>query len=186
MREIIKRNINGRKVLLLFILTNIIYAIMMTVTIPKVMTDTSGLKLLDMMPGGYTAEYVNTLFNNLSERGRNAYLFMQLPVDMIYPFLFAISSCLVLAYLLNKLKKLEGRLFYFCFIPFFAGAFDYCENIGIITMLNKYPNNPDLLSEVTSVFTVLKSSCTVIYFMILITLLIVVAVRKFSAESIRV
>jgi hypothetical protein len=54
MREIIKRNINGREVLLLFILTNIIYAIMMTVTIPKVMSNTQGLKLLDMMPGGYT------------------------------------------------------------------------------------------------------------------------------------
>jgi hypothetical protein len=132
MREIVKRNINGREVLLLFILTNLIYVLMLTVTIPKVMSNTSGLKLLDMMPGGYTADYVNTLFNNLGERGRNAYLFLQLPLDMVYPFLFAVSSCLVLAYLLNKLEKLEGRLFSLCFIPLFAGAFDYCENIGTL------------------------------------------------------
>lgn len=186
MREIVKRNINGREVLLLFILTNMIYAIMVTVTIPNVMRNSSGLKILDMMPGGYTTEYVNTLLNTLGERGRNAYLFFQVPVDMIYPLLFAISSCLVLAYFLNKLNKLEGRLFYLCFIPLFAGAFDYCENIGIITMLTSYPNNSDLFSKVTSVFTVLKSIFSVFYFILLITLLIVLAVRKIPAKRIRV
>jgi len=185
-RDIIKRNINGREVLLLFILTNMVYAIMVTFTIPKVMSFSGGIKLLDMMPGGYNAEYVNTLLNTLGENGRNAYLFIQLPVDMIYPFLFAVSSCLVLAYFLNKLTKLEGKLFYLCFIPLFAGAFDYCENIGIITMLNNYPNNSDLLSQATSIFSVLKTSFAVTYFSILITLLIVLGIRKISAKSINV
>ena len=183
MREIVKKNISGREVLLLFILTNFIYVLMLTFTIPKVMSDAQGLKLLDMMPGGYSAETVNTLFNTLGEKGRNAYLFMQLPLDMIYPFLFAISSSVLLAYFLNKLEKLEVRLFYLCFIPLLAGAFDYCENIGIITMLNNYPENSDFLSKATSVFTVLKSSCTVIYFIVLITILIVLAFRKISAKS---
>ena len=173
MRDLIRGNINGRKVLLLFILTNIVYAFMLTVTIPHVMNFSGGMKLLDMMPGGYNAEYVNSLLSALGEKGRHAYLFRQIPVDMLYPFLFGISNCLVLAYFLNKLGRLESSYFYLCFLPILAGIFDYCENIGIITLLNSFPHNSYLLSETTNVFSVLKSTFTTLYFIILIIILIV-------------
>ena len=124
MNDLIKNNIGGKKVLLLFILTNIIYVFMLTVTIPKVMSYSGGMKLLDMMPTGYDAKYVNTLLTSLGDHGRNAYLFNQLPVDMIYPFMFALSSMLVLAYFLNKIGKFDGSLFYFCLIPLGSGLFD--------------------------------------------------------------
>ena len=74
---------------------------MLTITIPMVMSFSDGMKLLDMMPAGYSAEYVNTLLNTLGEQGRNAYLFQQIPVDMVYPFLFAVSYCLLFAYFLD-------------------------------------------------------------------------------------
>ena len=90
-RKIIDTNLSGKKVLLLFLLTNIVYAVMLTVTIPKTMTFSNGLKLLDMMPLGYDLEYINMLFETLGENGRQVYLTNQLPVDMIYPFLFGIS-----------------------------------------------------------------------------------------------
>jgi hypothetical protein len=91
MRNLIYRNLQGWKVLLLFILTGVIYLIMLTVTIPKVMSYSGGMRLLDMMPEGYSAAYVNSLLNTLGEKGRHAYLFTQIPVDLIYPFLFGIS-----------------------------------------------------------------------------------------------
>jgi TM2 domain-containing membrane protein YozV len=81
MKDLIKRNISGKKILVLFILTNIIYAIMLTITIPKVMSFSGGMKLLDMMPTGYNAEYVNSLLNTLGDKGRDAYLFYQLPIE---------------------------------------------------------------------------------------------------------
>jgi len=151
---------------------------MLTITIPQVMRFSEGMKLLDMMPAGYSAEYVNTLLNTLGEDGRNAYLFHQIPVDMVYPFLFAVSYCLLLAYFLDKLGKLESRLFYFCLLPLFSGFFDYGENIGIITMLNSYPDNSDLLTQVTNVFSVLKSAITTLYFVSLLVCLIAVGKRK--------
>lgn len=77
MKDLIKRNINGKKILLLFILTNVIYAIMLSITIPKVMRFADGMKLLDMMPTGYNSEYVNSLLSALGTTGRNAYLFNQ-------------------------------------------------------------------------------------------------------------
>ena len=177
MKDLIKRNINGKKILLLFILTNVIYAIMLSITIPKVMSFADGMKLLDMMPTGYNSEYVNSLLSALGATGRNAYLFNQLPVDMIYPFLFGITYCLLLAYIFNKLQKLDSFLFYLCFIPLFSGLFDYCENIGIITMLNNYPGNSNLLTQTTNVFSVLKSSFTTIYFIILTISLIVYGIK---------
>ena len=162
----------------LFILTNIVYAIMLTITIPKVMSFSQGMQLLDMMPAGYSAEYVNTLLRTLGEQGRDAYLFNQIPVDMVYPFLFAISYCLLLAYFLDKLGKLESHFFYFCLLPLFSGLFDYCENIGIITILTSYPNNSNLLTQITNVFSILKSSITSIYFVSLIVFLIALGRRK--------
>jgi hypothetical protein len=183
MKDLIRRNINGKKILLLFALTNFIYVIMLTITIPKVMSFSGGMKLLDMMPTGYNAEYVNSLLSALGDKGRDAYLFTQLPFDMVYPFLFGISYCLILAYIINKLGKFENRVFYFCFLPLFSGLFDYLENIGIITMLNSYPNNPIILTQITTVFSVLKSSLTTVYFIVLIIFLIVLGKNRIFQKS---
>ena len=182
MRNLIRKNLNGKRVLMLFILTSIVYTIMLTITVPKVVSFSGGMKLLDMIPTGYNAAYVNSLLNALGEKGRDAYLFNQLPMDMIYPLLFGISYCLIFAFFLNKLKKLESNLFYICFLPLFSGFFDYCENIGIITMLNIYPDNSNILAQITNVFSILKSSFTTVYFIILIILLIVFGINKLTPK----
>ncbi len=180
MRNLIQQNLAGKRVLGLFVLTNVVYLIMLLFTIPNVMSFSQGMNLLDMMPTGYDHEYVSSLLSTLGDGGRNAYLYHQIPVDMIYPFLFGVSSCLVLAYFLNKLNKLKGAFFYLCFIPLFSGLFDYGENLGIITILNSYPNNSAFLSQVTNTFSTLKSSFTVTYFIVLIVLLLVFGVSRLS------
>jgi hypothetical protein len=151
---------------------------MLIVTIPQIMKYSGGLKILDMMPTGYDVQYVKTLFNTLGQAGRNSYMYHQLPLDLIYPLLFGISSCLVLAYFLNKLGKIESQLFYLCLIPLLSALFDYCENIGIINMLKDYPNITVFQAQMTSVFTILKSVFTSIYFIILIIILLVLAKNK--------
>ena len=183
MRNLITRNLKGRIIIPLFLFAGIVYTMMMTITIPKVMRFSDGMKILDMMPFGYNAAYVNTLLNTLGEKGRYAYLFNQIPLDMIYPLLFGISLCLILAYLLKKLGKLEGTLFYICFLPLISALFDYCENIGVITILNSYPDNSNLLAQTTNVFSVLKSTSTTINFVILIVLLIVLWNRKLYEKN---
>jgi len=180
MRNLIQNNLAGKRVLWLFILTNVVYSIMLCFTIPHVMSFSQGMNLLDMMPAGYSHEYVNSLLSTLGDGGRNAYLYHQIPVDMIYPFLFGISSCFMLAYFLNKLNKLRGSLFYLCFIPLFSGLFDYAENFGIIAMLNAYPDNSLFLSQITNSFSILKSSCTMLYFAVLIVLLVALGVSSLS------
>lgn len=177
MRKRINSNLAGKKVLLLFVITNIVYAAMLVITIPKTMSFSNGLKLLDMMPMGYDLDYINTLFETLGEKGREVYLFTQIPLDMIYPFLFGISYCLIIAFFLKKLDKLNSSLFYICLLPIIAGIADYLENIGIITMLNTYPDISQISVFATNIFTIVKSLATTIYFVALIIAMIILGIR---------
>ncbi len=176
--RIIEKHLKGKKILLLFLFTNIVYAFMLLVTIPKVMTFSNGMKLLDMLPMGYSNEYVHNLFNALGEQGRYFYLNYQIPVDMIYPGLFAISYCLILAYFLNKLNRLKSLFTYLCLLPIIAGFFDYMENLGISAMLVSYPEYSQNLVKATNIFTIFKSISTTLYFIVLLVLLILFGLKS--------
>jgi hypothetical protein len=177
LKEFISKNISGAKVLMLFILTNIAYALMLVITIPKTMAFSNGMKLLDMMPLGYNLEYAKALFNQLGTEGRAIYLFQQIPVDMIYPFLFGVSYCLTMGYFLKKLNKFDSALFYLCLLAPIAGTSDYIENFGIIVMLNSFPDISQTLVSTTSAFSMIKSMSTTIYFIALIIILIVLGIN---------
>ena len=179
LKEVIKSNISGKKVLILFVITTIVYLIMLLLTIPRVMEFSNGLKLLDMMPFGYDATYIRTLFDTLGEEGRQRYLYNQIPVDMIYPGLFGITYCLLIAYFLNKINKLKGFFFYLCFIPLIAGFADYLENYGIIYLLNDYPNLSENVMWATNLFSIVKSATTSIFFILIIVLLFLLAIQRF-------
>lgn len=178
LRNIITENLSGKNVASLFILTNLVYAFMLFVTIPKTIAYSGGMKLLDMMPQGYDFEYVNELFSKLGEEGREVYLFNQIPIDMIYPFLFGITYSLLIAYFLKKLDKLNTPFFYLCLVPIIAGIADYLENFGIITMLNDFPDLSMTQINVTNIFTLIKSLSTTLFFLILIVIIIIVGVRR--------
>lgn len=177
--KIIRNHLQGKKVLLLFIVANIVYVLMLTVTIPNVMEHTEGMKLLDMMPLGYDSEYVNTLFSTLGQTGRNTYLYRQIPMDMLYPLLFGISFSLLLAYFLNKLNRLTAPFLYLCLLPILAATADYAENIGIITMLTNYPEISRNAVTMTNSFSLLKSSCTTLNFAVLIFILLILGIKSF-------
>ena len=172
LRSIISRHLSGKKVLLLFVLTNLVYAVMIFITIPKVMAFSGELKLLDMMPTGYDLDYINALFSALGEKGRETYLYQQIPVDMIYPFLFGISNSLILAFFLNKMGKLDSVFFYFTLLPLIAGMADYMENIGIVVMLTSFPDVPAEVAGLTNIFSITKSVTTTIFFIVLIIVLV--------------
>ena len=171
-RKIVSKYLSGKKILLLFVLTNAVYALMIFVTIPKVMAFSGALKLLDMMPLGYDLDDVNALFTALGEKGRGIYLFNQIPVDMIYPFLFGISYSLIFAYFLNKLGKLDSVFFYVSLLPLVAGIADYLENIGIVLMLTSFPNVSPVMASLTNVCSLIKSATTTLFFILLILIIL--------------
>jgi len=184
-RKLIENNTGGKKVLVFFLLSTLVYVIMLAITIPRLMSFSGGMKILDMMPTGYDAAYVNQLFSKLGESGRQAYLFGQIPFDLVYPALYGIGFCLLLAWFLKKLGKLQEFLIYLCLLPVIAGFFDYCENIGIIAMLRAFPEIPTNLISVTNVFSILKSSLTSIYFVVLIIVIITFGVKTLSKKQVK-
>lgn len=182
-KKIIERNLSGKKVLIFFLLSMTFYLTMLLVTIPRLMSMSGGMKILDMMPTGYDAEYVNDLFLKLGESGRQAYMYNQIPLDLVYPALYGIGFCLVLAWFLKRMGKLRGNLFYFCLLPVFAGVFDYCENFGIIAMLQAWPEIPESLVSITNLFSILKSGLTSVYFIVLIVVIITFGFKLMTKKN---
>jgi len=153
---------------------------MLAVTIPKTTQYAGGMKLPDMMPEGYSYSYLMELFTALGETGRNVYLQQQLPLDMVYPALFALCYSLMLAFFLKKINKQNSLLIYLCYLPFIGGAADYLENISIITMLKHFPDISETLAVLSSGFSVIKSSTTSVYFAALLFVLGVLVIKQFK------
>jgi len=170
MKKLISKNSNGKTVTISVIITAIIYLIMPTVTMPFVNEFTNGMKILDLLPGGYNFEYVVALFNTLGEEGRYSYLCYQIPVDMVFPILLAISNSLLIAFFLKKTDIFRTPFIYLCFLPFISGIADYSENIGIIIILNQFPNITEITVKIASFFSVVKYSFITISFVLIIVL----------------
>ncbi len=165
---LVRKHATGWKTLFLFILTQLVYAYMILVTIPSVSAYANNLQLLDVMPFGYDVAYVESLLEKLGPEGRRAYRVQQIPVDMLYPILFGLSFSLLMAYVLKKLAPEESPIFLLCFLPFVVTILDYTENIGILQLLNNYPtNDPDQIAFLSQI-TVWKSILTSLIFLILI------------------
>jgi len=133
---------------------------------------------------GYDLTYVNTLFDALGKIGRETYLTNQIPVDMLYPFLFGLTYSLLLAYLLKKLKKGSTITIFLCLIPVLAAVADYLENIGIILLIQNYPHLTETAVKTASFFSVIKSVSTSIYFILLIVILIILGFKALNKNGI--
>jgi hypothetical protein len=176
----LQQQASGRKVALLFVLTMAVYVFMLAYSIPAVMAFAAGLPLFDLSPFGYSFEHANSLLANLGLEGRGLYLSLQLPIDFIYPALFAITYALILVWLLKKLVQPGSKLFYAAIIPVLAGLFDYLENLSIIKMINSYPNLDDSVVAMASIFTLIKSQLTTVYFIGVLIILIALLYKRFA------
>ena len=142
------------------------YATAKVVSVLFIATMAVYLKLFDLSPTGYTPDYAISLLEALGSEGRATYLTLQLPLDFLYPGLFAITYSLLLTWLFNKGAEVGSRIFYFSLVPMLAGLFDYIENVFIILMLKSYPDMSLSLVELASFFTVLKSGFTTTFFIL--------------------
>ena len=175
----LKTYATGKNVLIFFTPAYAVYFLMILYTIPQVKQYAPGMALFDLSPLGYSYEYAIKLLDTLGEAGRDTYLTLQLPVDFIYPALFAISSCLLIAWLFQKANVTSHRMYYLCIIPLVAGLFDYLENIQTIRMLMNYPVITEGQVALGSLFTIGKSGLTTLFFLILIVSIFRLVVVRF-------
>jgi hypothetical protein len=165
--NLLQQYATGKLVSILFVLTQIVYLLMIGYSIPAVSAFAPELPLFDMSPTGYTFAYANELLSALGTEGRNLYLTTQLPLDFIYPGLFAITYSLLLVWLFAKTCKVNSKIYVIAFVPFLAGIFDYMENLFIIKMINSFPDLQATTVEIASTFTLLKSGFSTVFFVLL-------------------
>ena len=178
-----QRYSSGKVVSGLFILTMFVYIAMLSYSIPAVTAFAPEIPLFDLSPTGYTFAYANELLNALGTEGRSTYLSTQLPIDFIYPGLFSVTYSLMLVWLCGKIFNKGSKIHYFAFVPFLAGIFDYVENIYIINMINSFPELPVASVKAASTFTVLKSSFTMVFFVLLTIGFVMLLKQKLSNHS---
>lgn len=180
----LQRTASGKIVLALFVVTNIVYGVILGYSIPLVLSFAPDLILFDMSPSGYSYKQAVHLLESLGEEGRNLYLTVQLPLDFIYPGLFAISYALLLTWLFKKIVTHNSTLFLLVFIPILAGLFDYMENLSIIAMLNGFPDISEGLVKIASVFTIAKSGFTTLFFVVLLMALAFIAWQMITKKRV--
>lgn len=176
----IQKYSNGKVIIALFVLTMAVYLTMLYYSIPAVSAFAPELPIFDLSPLGYSFSYASELLDTLGIEGRNLYLSTQLPLDFIYPGLFSITYSLLLVWLFGKTFNGNSKVYYFALVPFLAGIFDYVENVFIIKMISSFPDLQVTTVKAASTFTILKSSFTILFFILLIAGFALLCKQKLS------
>jgi hypothetical protein len=182
LKKIISNNLQGKKVFFFFVLSGIFYFTMFFVTIPKLTEFSNGLPVFDMRFNGYNLFDAKELLQHLGNAGKDFYLFRQLPLDFIYPLIFAWSNILILCFFLKKIQKFD-TWFLLISVPIIGGVFDYLENFGIIYMLTSYPDISETSVKMISIFTVIKNVFISLYVAVLLIVLCIFLFKKLKKSS---
>lgn len=139
----------------------------------------AGAPPFDMRPFGYSGLEARQLLTALGEQGRNFYLTHQIPLDLIYPTLLALTLVSLLRLCARKIG--QTRLIQIGILAtVFAAAFDYLENALVAAMLFEGPGTTEILVRFASSATMLKSLTTT--GALLILLLVCINVLKYPCR----
>ena len=179
----LQRASSGKAVLILFVLTNLVYGTILGYSIPLVLSFSPESILFDMSPAGYSYAEAIELLESLGPDGRNAYLTIQIPIDLVYPAMFGVSYALMITRILNQGVPKYSRVHLLAFVPLFAGLFDYLENASIVAMLYAFPDVSENLVTSASSFTIAKSGLTTLFFLVLLVSLVYLAIWRLKKRT---
>jgi hypothetical protein len=132
----------------------------------------------DMRPFGYSPEEAARLLAALEDTGRAYYLTRQIPLDIAYPALLALT--LISANIWFGSSLPNKRIIHFgAVLSVIAAVADYCENLGISMMLLGWPQLPDTLVHASSIASSLKAFSTTMATLITIFIAANWATRKY-------
>jgi hypothetical protein len=148
----------GRQAALFGLAASGIYLLMIFITLTHIET-LSGLRPFDMRLGGYSAEQANSLLSALGSSGRRYYLTRQIPLDLAYPALMALTLVSLLKWL--RLQEVNHRLVQIgIWFSIGAAIADYLENAGICLMILSWPETSANTVLAASVASIMKSGLT--------------------------
>ena len=141
------------------VFTLIICAVMNTVLIPAIEEGTKGIRCFDMN-FAYSFETAKLFLSLLSEKGRDLYLNVQLPLDFVYPIVYTVFFVFIITKLTRQVSVLS-------FLPLVLMFMDYTENICAIVML-KSEKLSESLVLIASIASSVKTTIMYLIFCIII------------------
>lgn len=175
-------NVTIKSWLLFLVLSQGIYIIMQTYSIPSISHEAGNLLIFDMKPLGYTYEYAVKFLTRLSENGYSQYMYVQLPLDILFPVLNCITGLCTFVLLIrfyHLVKNKSALTMHSPFskatltLPLISMLFDYLENIMILVMLSFKAEVPKIVVYSADIFTIIKSMSTSIFYSITIIIFII-------------
>lgn len=148
----------GRQAALFGLAATGVYLLMIFGTLARIET-LSGLRPFDMRPGGYSAELANSLIDALGSSGRWYYLTRQIPLDLVYPALMALTLISLFKWFGSRdVSQKIVRIGIWVSIA--AAIADYLENAGICVMILSWPEVSFNTVLAASVASIVKSGLT--------------------------
>lgn len=108
----------------------------------------------------YTPEQAYQLISSYGEQGRQHYLIVELTLDVLYPLVSALLFSLAILYTFQRAFPGKPGSQKLALLPFGILVADYAENICVVIMLLRYPQELPLLAQVSNIFTFLKFALT--------------------------
>lgn len=158
-----------------------VYLAMVSVTLAHLEV-VSGQVPFDMQPFGYSPTDAAALLDALGMDGREYYLTRQIPLDMLYPALLALTLGSTILWFGKRLPN--KRLVHFGIALSVGSAlFDYIENLGIVVVIWSWPCVPGPLVHATSAATIAKSVFTTLA--VILVLLIGILCSRLPKANLR-
>ena len=124
---------------------------------------TGGPTILDMTMTT-DPDQVYAVLTALGEAGRAFDLTRIVPLDLVFPFTYALFLAVGISWGLSRWLPESSPWFLLNLAPVLAGAADYCENAGVIMMLLAYPARLDPVAVFTSAMYIVKFAFSTLSF----------------------
>ncbi len=166
--DAIRKIATGRNLVLSFVLWLIMLALIYgrPFGIAELQAMTGGATILDMT---FTTspQQVYAVLDALGAAGRSFDLTRIVPLDLVFPFAYTLFLSVAITFFLSRYLQQDSPWFRLNLIPVVAGAADYSENAGVITLLVSYPAQMDIVAIWTSLMYSIKFIFSVLSFTVL-------------------
>ncbi len=103
----------------------------------------------------YSPETAYIIVDAYGAEALQKYRWVELTVDIIYPIVYSLLFAAIIFKLFGPIKVV--------LFPFLIAGVDFLENLGIVSMLGKYPEPFGLLARFTSFMSSLKWSLLMVF-----------------------
>jgi len=151
----VKKTSTGKKTLIFFLIFLAFNFLFNLFIIPQFNTYSGNISMLDVSRG-YDIHLAEKFITKTPKEALSFYLRCFLPVDLVFPIIYALFFSFTLAFLFSKLTLKTNKIELLLLFPFLMAATDYIENIGIAFMIVMNPKFNNVFAAVIMFFSSLK------------------------------